>query len=434
MSTSAVEVGSSGPDAVRQWLERRRATSSCDVSLIALSESREWRLVDGAVRHDSGRFFSVVGVDDGEHPPAPLLEQREIGTLGFLRRVRDGRIELLAQAKVEPGNIGLAQLAPTMQATASNLARLHGGAPQFLEATFADAAEAVCSTLQSEQGTRFLGKLNRNTLVDGDAEQHLPPGFAWFDARDVLAALRQHHAVNTDARSVLVTSPWTALSATAPFSQPRRGVRPDLMAALARSYDVRRDAALAGAADLLASLRTFPEPRVVPLDAVPGWRLTLDRSATLDGNDYAVRQIAVRTDVREVAAWDQPVIDSAHDLVADVDLRLVDGVAYVDLVARREPGLVHRAELGPTRIAPLADLDHSPLADATVLVEVDQSDEGGRFLHDNCRYRVVLRDVPDEVPDNTVRLTLGEVQDLLARGGTLTNEARSALALLLCWL
>ncbi len=95
---------------------------------------------------------------------------------------------------------------------------------------------------------------------------------------------------------------------------------------------------------------------------------------------------------------------------------------------------MHRAELGPTRIAPLADLDRSPVADATVLVEVDQSDEGGRFLHDNCRYRVVLRDVRDEVPDDTVRLTLGEAQDLLARGGTLTNEARSALALLLCWL
>lgn len=404
------------------------------MSLIPLSDSGEWRLVDGAIRHRSGRFFSVVGVDDGEHPPAPLLEQREVGTLGFLRRVRDGRVELLAQAKVEPGNIGLAQLAPTMQATASNLARLHGGAPQFLEELFADPADAVCSTLQSEQGTRFLGKLNRNTLVAGDADDgHLPAGFAWFGAADVLAALAEPHAVNTDARSVLVTSPWHLLGAEAPFTGDRAGASPELLAALARSYDLRRDDAVRGADDLLASMRTPGEPRVIALEDVPGWRLSLDHRATIRGADYAVRHVAVRTDVREVAAWDQPVIDSAYPLLADVDVSVVRGTAYVDLVARREPGLAHRAELGPTRIVPLAHLARATPADAEVLAEVDQSDEGGRFLRDNCRYRLVARPGNGDVPADGVRLSLGEVEELLARGGVLTNEARSALALFLCW-
>lgn len=420
---------------VEAWLDVRRRTSTCTVTPIPLSASSEWRLVDGTIRHHSGRFFSVVGVDDGEHPPVPLLEQREIGTLGFLRRVREGHVELLAQAKVEPGNIGLAQLAPTMQATASNLARLHGGAPQFLEELFADPADAVCSTLQSEQGTRFLGKLNRNTLVTGDTDDaDLPAGFAWFDAREVLAALARPHAVNTDARSVLVTSPWRLLVAGEPFTGPREGASAELLAALAHSYDVRRADALRQVDDLLAPLRTAGEPTVVPLGDLPGWRLSVEHPVTLRGGDHEVRHIAVRTDVREVAAWDQPVIDTADPLLADVDLRLVDGVAWVDLVARREPGLVHRAELGPTRVGPLAERGRTTPAGAEVLVEVDQSDEGGRFFRDDCRYRIVGRSGDGDVPADGVRLSLGEVEELLGRGGVLTNEARSALALLLCWL
>ncbi|WP_204311049.1 NDP-hexose 2,3-dehydratase family protein, partial [Stenotrophomonas maltophilia] len=75
--------------------------------------------------------FQVVGLnwrEAGAVRCQPFIEQREIGTLGFLaRRTADG-LALLLHAKAEPGNVGIAQIGPTCQATASNRDRVHGGA------------------------------------------------------------------------------------------------------------------------------------------------------------------------------------------------------------------------------------------------------------------------------------------------------------------
>ena len=57
----------------------------------------------------------------------PLIDPPEIGTLGFSLRGIGKNREVLAYAKIEPGNVDTVQLAPTCQATASNIARVHSG-------------------------------------------------------------------------------------------------------------------------------------------------------------------------------------------------------------------------------------------------------------------------------------------------------------------
>jgi oxidase EvaA len=120
-------------ESLLQWLQAQRALQTCAVESISLDDSREWLWADGSIKHRTGRFFNVVGVRDettGWH--APLLDQWEIGTLAFIRREREGEVEILVQAKLEPGDLGLSQLAPAVQATASNLDRVHGGSPPTL--------------------------------------------------------------------------------------------------------------------------------------------------------------------------------------------------------------------------------------------------------------------------------------------------------------
>lgn len=59
---------------------------------------------------------------------------------------------------------------------------------------------------------------------------------------------------------------------------------------------------------------------------------------------------------------------------------------------------------------------------------------GGRFYQDSNRYRIV--DIGDacDVDRMACWLTLGDIRRLLDEPGWLTNEARSALSLLLPWL
>mgnify|MGYP000674128209 CR=1 FL=1 len=87
------------------------------------------------------------------------------------------------QAKIEPGNLNIVQLSPTLQATRSNYTRVHGGkSPNYLEYFNGEKEVYVLvDQLQSEQGARFLHKRNRNIIVEinEDEEISVKDGFIW---------------------------------------------------------------------------------------------------------------------------------------------------------------------------------------------------------------------------------------------------------------
>ncbi len=119
--------------------------------------------------HQSGRFFRIEGIavrtNFGPTPRwmQPIINRPEIGILGFLTQRIGGVLHFLTQAKMEPGNVNLVQLSPTVQATHSNYTRVHEGLrPSFLDYFLERGAARVhVDRLQSEQGTRFLRKRNR---------------------------------------------------------------------------------------------------------------------------------------------------------------------------------------------------------------------------------------------------------------------------------
>src|SRR3989337_2218909 len=144
------------PTWVDDWFSQVVERSGFRVEGSTLASSRDWVLSEGAIQHRSNRFFKIVGVrwkrSEHERVVKPLIEQREIGTLGFLIRRNENRRELLVQAKIEPGNVGVVQMAPTLQATASNASRAHGGYyPPYLEYFSPSDPRGVYDVLQSEQ-------------------------------------------------------------------------------------------------------------------------------------------------------------------------------------------------------------------------------------------------------------------------------------------
>lgn len=74
-------------------------------------------------------FFSIDGIRiatnylDVSTWDQPIINQPEIGFLGFITKKIGGVVHFLAQAKIEPGNLNIVQLSPTLQATRSNLCR-----------------------------------------------------------------------------------------------------------------------------------------------------------------------------------------------------------------------------------------------------------------------------------------------------------------------
>ncbi len=419
------------PDYLSAWLDDVVERADFSVRPIDLDDSREWSWSFGGIRHRTNRFFSVVGVRCDELGiEQPLLEQREVGTLGFVLDRRGARPRVLAHAKIEPGNVGVAQLAPSCQATASNAARVHGGdAPPHVEEFYGTGTARISSSLQSEQGTRFLDKHNRNVVVELTDDLEHGADHRWFDVDELLELSASDFLVNTDARSVLVTTDWRGLVGREPFSRYRDGLSSELARSLSERGEVE------AARSTVRRMRDDAiQPRLVDLDALTGWQRGHRGVSPSGDGAFDVEQFAVVAHGREVGQWDQPMISSRSDGTVELWMGRRNGLLHFLVRPTRELGLRSLVELAPTLQIPPGESvpqDWGRPAGAVEVASASESDEGGRFYRDASRYSLVDVGELDERPDGTIALPLGGVVELLREGSWFTNEARSAFSLLL---
>lgn len=411
------------------------------VRRVSMTECRDWLVHEGRLQHRTGRYFQVIGAKDAGGCERLLLDQPEIGVLGMFFRERDGRREWLLQEKIEPGNVGGFQWAPTIQATRSNYERVHGGgATRFLDELL--RAAYLVDVEQSEQGGQFVGKFNRNVKVHMVDEENLaaPDGFRWMSSGTLRELLLAPFSVNTDARSVLASGAWSLLAepdrrAFEGGSLPREVAR-----ACARSLHVQEPETVSRALASMAEVSRLYEEKLtrVPIDAMRQLTWTSDGIYDRDGRlELAFFEAHLPT--REVQHWCQPLLLREQQALHVLVLRITSGVARLCVVPYPELGFGSRVELGPTwqtgpgRWKRAAREIEAQLGEHAILADVENSDEGGRFFQQRGRY-VLLHDESgraknDESPN--IWLTLGDLEALSLRRGHVTNELRSLISVLL---
>lgn len=434
------------------WLEARRRACEISVRPISWRASQAWGFRQGRLEHVTGGFFSVVGIRASasiaglDGLTQPIIDQPEIGILGFVVRAAAGGNEWLVQAKAEPGNVGEVQLAPSVQATRSNFTRLHGGAATpYLECFTAPegGARIVADSLQSEHGNRFLGKYNRNMTVRvaGEGPRPASADWRWTAAADLRAMLGIDFAVNTDARSVLFCADWTLLADGAPFGRWRG--RDGWGASLLHSFVADSEVSDAVVIEWLERRRAGVALQVdtIPLDAMPDWELTDTGIARRQDGLPTILAYAVRANSREVESWDQPLLlNLREELVVQVCQRR-GGVLQFLMRASVEVGFRERVQLGPSWQSDDLSAGHEAAGRIQAALRLGrqrhstfQSDEGGRFFRSVCRYRIV--ELPatasvDVAGGGYLWLGLGQINRLARIQGMFSNEARSALSMLL---
>lgn len=451
---SRVTSAEPSPDAVGAlaWLNLRRRTCGLEFQRIPFSESREWSFDEarGRLRHHTGSFFAIEGLRARAGRPAhfewlqPIIDQPEIGVLGFLAQHRDRVLHLLVQSKAEPGNIGGVQLAPTVQATWSNYTRAHHGKPTLFLDHFlkTNPEQILVDQLQSEQGSRFLGKRNRNMVVMLPSSARLEVDenvFRWLPLPVVQELLGYDHVVNTDARSVLACLQACHRVVTAQVQGEAAGWWSEEIALSAATSGEKSACSetelLAWLCDRRCHYRV--ERAAVPLGSLEGWTVGRDEISRSDGRGLQVIAISVDAPDREVPHWDQPIVTSPGVGRVVFLCRRVRGVLHFLVQARPEPGTFDSVELCPTIQLAGDEHERTPYlgaADAAspeqVIVHTRQSEEGGRFFQDEVLYQVVLQGDAAALPahDDYRWLTLGQIDGLLRFSNVFTNEARSLLA------
>lgn len=458
-SSLAVEGVATQTNDARAWLRYRREECRGHVERVPLSELDGWRFGGDPLRlvHRSGRFFAVEGysvrlggIARSDIYEQPLINQPDVGALGFVAKRFGGVLHLLVQAKMEPGNVERVQLAPTVQATESNYTRVHSGRlPPYLEYFLEPGrARILVDEQQPEQAAYFLGKQNRNVVVE--TTDDLPPDddFCWLTIGQLKEFLRTDYAVNMDARSVISCLPLADLAETCNgLADADAGLDPFSRRLLASARPgARAERSLGDVHAWLEGLRARAEISLAPrpLDALAGWYLDRWQLAPVHGSEaFSVVGVAIEAANREVAAWNQPLLERQGVGLLGLLCQQRRGSLHFLLRASIEPGCRTTVQLSPTvtrhddssRVGGFAsDRFDDWFSDATpahVRFTALQSEEGGRL--DRFVYRYVITELPSdtdvEVPPDYAWLTLDQLARLRTQG-YVSIEARNLVACL----
>ncbi|AZS83009.1 NDP-hexose 2,3-dehydratase family protein [Streptomyces griseoviridis] len=413
------------------WLAGRDRAHRFEVRRIPFAELDAWSFdpVTGDLGHRTGRFFTVRGLRARAAGAAvgawqqPVIDQPEVGILGILAKEFDGVLHFLMQAKMEPGNPNLLQLSPTVQATRSNYTRVHQGAPvRFLD-HFQRPERVVADTLQSEHGSWFYRKANRNLIVETSGEVEPHDDFCWLTLGQIHALLRRDNLVNMDSRTVLSCLPLPDLAPGALHSDT------ELL-----SWITGERARHEVAAEL------------IPLGEVAGWVREEARIRHAHERFFDVVAVSVRAGSREVTSWTQPLFEPRGLGVTAFLTRRIGGVRHYLAQARVEGGFLDTVELGPTvqcvpgNVAHLPP-EHRPRFLDTVLragperirYAAVHAEEGGRFLNAESRYLVVeatAEEAPTAAPEGFRWVTAGQLTSLVRHAHYINVQARTLLACL----
>ncbi|MEV0666832.1 NDP-hexose 2,3-dehydratase family protein [Actinomadura luteofluorescens] len=433
-----------------EWLAERRRSVPVQVTRIPFERMAGWSFTpeSGDLVHESGRFFTVGGIDArtdyGAVPEwrQPIIYQQDVAIVGILAKEIDGVLHFLMQAKIEPGNVNTVQLSPTVQSTSSNYLRTHRGArSRFVEYfTEPGRARVLVDVLQSEQGAWFWAKRNRNVVMEvtGEVEPH--DDFAWMTLGQILDLLHHPNVVNMDSRTVLACLLASGSSivrpgdgAAAAFAAPPHASGEDafLSPVQVRSWLTERKSAY--------TLTT----RAVPLASVEGWERDADAIRRPDGRYFSVVGVEVHAGNREVSDWCQPLLEPCGIGLAALVVRRINGILHVLARADLRPGCRDTVELGPTVQCTPGNyeeatgerrpryLDLVLSRSVKVRYDVVQSEEGGRFRHALTRHLVVEvgGGFPVRTPADFCWLTVPQAMALARQSYQVNIEARS---LLLC--
>lgn len=425
----------------------------------SFSSSEQWGVFNGEIRRNDRNFFSILGLKAYSNKNfVPLLEQPIIfqptnAINGFLLKGTKQNKSILFQARIEPGNTGVVQLAPTVQSTEANYKQLHGGRPtsfiqQFL---FSKQKNILYKELQSEEGSRYHGKYNLNLIVQADENDFLEEkeDFLLLAPEQIKNFICTNHVINTDARALLFFLDWELLCENSKaFDSKTNPVNQALM----KSYyytgsDIGTDI-LVAIKKLMQTRATFAvSTNHTSLHDLKNWELSdtcLKEKEEQLG--YNVSLYEVHAQHREVGKWDQPLISS--NTVGRVILfcRINKGIMEFLISVDREIGYLEGAQftasasIAPGKRAELFLQDEFSLLEIAnntdredIILECQQSEEGGRFFNDINHYQIILTEKEFNLSNSSgfLWMTLSQIKKLGNFPSFIAIELRCVLTLLI---
>lgn len=445
---------------VKKWVSSQNEKINVNVSRINFDELDQWSFSSETqnLKHQSGKFFSIDGIDvktnwgNLSHWQQPIINQPEIGYLGFITKEFNGVLYFLLQAKIEPGNVNCVQLSPTLQATKSNYSKIHKGkSPAYLDYfVHATPSQILLDQLQSEQGARFLKKRNRNIIIKIDEEIPLLDNFIWLSLAQIKILMQEDNLVNMDTRTVISGIPYGDFSKKSIeiiqlLQEKNVGNKNNfnfLKSTLQNSGELHSFDDLI---QFITKRKAHYELEVlkIPIASIQNWVVENDVIRHIDNKYFRVIAAKVEIENREVVSWMQPMIEPAQEGICAFVCKEINGLLHFIVQTKVEAGNFDILELAPTVQCLTGNYRNEKGSSQmpflkyaleskqeNIIYDTLQSEEGGRFYKEQNRNMLILADdsIALELPENYIWMTLNQMQLFIKFNNYLNIQARSLIA------
>jgi oxidase EvaA len=437
---------------ILKWLKDKNEETKVNVERVHFSQLINWGFdsKNGKLFHNSGKFFSIEGINvqtnwgNVSTWDQPIINQPEIGFLGIITKEISGVLYFLLQAKIEPGNVNNVQLSPTLQATKSNYSQVHKGKkPLFLE-YFQNASpdQILLDQLQSEQGARFLKKRNRNIIILVKDSIEVPENFIWVTLAQIKRLLKFDNLINMDTRTVISGIIFSNSNEQILSNYILNQSQYSFFKAIVNDFVPVNS--IDNILNWLTALKSHYDLNIShkPLNKLNSWVIT-DSEIHHNSNSF-FKVIATKVEIsnREVSSWHQPLILPAQKGLIVFIVKHINNALHFLVQAKVEPGNFDIVELAPTVQCLTGSYDNldelpylryvlsAPLSN--IIHDSFQSEEGGRFYHEENRNMIILADenFDENLPPNYKWLSFSQITMFLKFNNFLNIQARSLISLI----
>jgi len=197
------------------WYNKIRISTKATVKTIHLEKMKKW-IYDkkkGVIKHTSGEFFHIEGkrilksereVKSWDQPFIKQVNYKG-GIIGLVRSNINGVPHYLVDAKYEPGNYNKIQISPSLQATYSNLNRIHMGEKnKVVKKYFSKNFKTIRKFWVTEDGGRLFLKRNLHWIIQYNGKINLPgKTFRWLTLWELDKFIKVGSMVGPHLRSIL---------------------------------------------------------------------------------------------------------------------------------------------------------------------------------------------------------------------------------------
>lgn len=375
---------------------------------ISFNEQDQWKIENGVLTHKTRGFFHVTGVESYHNNQEQhlMLYQPQSALTGLLLCKKQGVTYVLLQARTEPGNIDFIQYGPTVQSTAANYLKLHGGkSTNFIEAflQYQPDTTLITHSIQHDLGKRYYQKSKTHHYCEVSDLLPCDEHMIWASIQSVFGILKTDNFVNPDLRSLLAVFDWDYF-----HSENKVENSPSL-------YFLKNDR--------ISKIK--PKHKLIPLTDLKKWTINDDEISAQSHRLPYVKMFHFIGESREKKEWQQPLICVEGEGLSQLFCRDYNNEIQYLLTIDHEVGISTNFAMYPTKNLYAEEVkEESYNVNGELITEFIQCDEGGRFYQNNIRYQVYQVDENHPINDNQVWVSRKEMKQILATSNIASIQLR----------